>query len=232
MIMIPINHSQIGGIVLAYWPEFLLFASAHVMSLISPGPDFLMVMQSSLRFSRKTALWVAFGISCGELVHVTYSLLGIGWLITQSIWLFTVLKYLGGAYLIYFGIASLRTKKQSSHAASIINKLTEENLLPRAAFGRGFLTNVLNAKAAFFTISFFTVLVSPSTPIYVQVVYGAFIQLSTAAWFSIVAIFLTNPMIQGRFLGIKHWIERTCGAILIGLGVKLAVTEVGMDVLE
>ena len=67
-----------------YWPEFTVFAIAHVLSLISPGPDFLMVVQSSLRHSRRTAILVALGISCGEMIHVTYSLLGIGWMIAQS----------------------------------------------------------------------------------------------------------------------------------------------------
>jgi len=89
---------------LAYWPEFIIFATAHVFSLISPDPDFLMVLQSSLRYSRKIALWVSFGISCGEMIHVGYALLGIGLIIAKSIWAFTALKLLGSAYLIYLGI--------------------------------------------------------------------------------------------------------------------------------
>lgn len=217
---------------LAYWPEFLIFASAHVMSLISPGPDFLMVVQSSLRYSRKTALWVAFGISCGELIHVGYSLLGISWLIGQSVWFFSLLKYIGGAYLVYLGVMCLRAKKAAHTDALIIQSIASENLSVLSAVGRGFLTNALNVKAAFFTISFFTVLVSPTTPLYVQLMYGAFIQFSTLIWFGIVAFFLTNPLIQGRFLGMKHWIERVCGAVLIALGVKLTVSDLALAVTE
>src|SRR5580704_2791644 len=108
---------------LAYWPEFLIFATAHVMSLISPGPDFLMVVQSSLRYCPKTALWVAFGISIGEMVHVGYSLLGIGWLITQSLAAFMVLKYVDGAYLLYIGISSLRAKKESHNNVGMIERI-------------------------------------------------------------------------------------------------------------
>ncbi|HXW53942.1 MAG TPA: LysE family transporter, partial [Myxococcota bacterium] len=134
----------------------------------------------------------------------------------------------GGAYLVYIGIASLRAKKQLSKDANMINQLAEDNISQAKAFGRGFLTNTLNAKAAFFTISFFTVLVSPTTPIYMQLIYGAFIQLSTVTWFSIVAIFLTNSRVQSRFLGIKHWIERICGALLITLGIKLAITDIAL----
>jgi len=133
--------------------------------------------------------------------------------------------------LIYIGIGSLRA---SGHDANIrvINQIAKETLSKRTAFFRGFLTNVLNAKAAFFTISIFTVLVSPQTPLYVQLIYGAFIQLSTIAWFSIVAIFLTNPAIQGRFLSMKPWIERACGAILIALGIRLCVSDIAQIAVE
>jgi RhtB (resistance to homoserine/threonine) family protein len=211
----------------AYWQEFIVFALAHVLSLISPGPDFLMVVQSSLRYSRQSAILVALGIACGEMIHVTYSILGIGLMIAQSIWAFTVLKYLGGAYLVYIGIQSLRSKPQAvgQMAAECADKLQDKNPTAWRAFGMGFLTNALNAKAAFFTVSFFTVLVSPTTPVIVQMGYGLFIWLSTFAWFSLVALFLTHGSIQGRFLGAKHWIERTCGALLVLLGFKLALSD-------
>jgi RhtB (resistance to homoserine/threonine) family protein len=207
----------------SYLPEFLIFASAHLLSLISPGPDFLMVMQSSLRYSRKTALLVSFGIACGELIHITYSLLGIGLLIAKSMWVFTIIKYLGSAYLIYIGFTTLRAKRLINNSAFVIKDITRiENLSYLQAFVRGFLTNALNAKAAFFTLSFFTVLVSPTTPFYMQALYGAFVSCSTFIWFSLVSTFLTNPHVQKQLLGIKHWIERVCGAVLIFLGIKLA----------
>lgn len=208
----------------AFWPEFIIFATAHVLTLISPGPDFLMVLQSSLRYSRKTALWVAAGISCGEMIHVTYSLLGIGLIIAQSTWAFTCLKLLGSAYLIYLGISSI---KASPNTGKLFTNQAKGNydLSALSAFKRGFLTNALNAKAAFFTISFFTVLVSPKTPIIVQSFYGLFILVSTFTWFTLVIIFLTHKSIQGPFLGAKHWIEKTCGVFLVILGAKLGLSK-------
>lgn len=212
----------------AYWPEFLVFAVAHVLSLISPGPDFLMVVQSSLRYSRRTALWVALGISMGEMVHVGYSLLGIGWIITQSLWAFAALKYLGGAYLVYIGFQAVRAQKSTTLTLSENHHapVHTSDLNNFQAFRLGFLTNALNAKAAFFTISFFTVLVSPQTPMFVQIMYGAFIQISTLLWFGMVAFFLTHEKVQGPFIGVKRWIERTCGAFLIFLGIKLSLSDI------
>lgn len=208
----------------SYWPEFIIFASAHTLSMISPGPDFLMVVQSSLRYSRKTALWVSLGICCGEMIHVSYSLLGIGLIISKSIWAFTALKLLGSAYLVYLGIQSLRSK-QTNDNSDVYMKKAATDLTPLRAFKRGFFTNALNAKAAFFTISFFTVLISPTTPFVIQSLYGFFIMLSTFIWFALVSIFLTHQSIQGPFLGVKHWIERACGAFLLGLGVKLGLSK-------
>lgn len=208
---------------LAYWPEFLIFATAHIMSLISPGPDFLMVVQSSLRYQRKTALLVALGISLGELIHVSYSLLGIGFIINKSLLLFNILKLIGSLYLIYLGIRAIKVNKEMITTIDIIKYNKTRNLSLLKAVGRGFFTNVLNIKAGFFTLSFFTVLVSPNTPITIQICYGIFVIISTLLWFILVAIFLTHHHIQSRFLGIKHWLERICGVILIGLGIKLAM---------
>jgi len=210
-----------------YLPEFFVFAIANTLTLISPGPDFMMIVRSSLRYSRKTALLVACGISCGELIHVTYSLLGLGVLISQSPFLFNILKYIGGAYLVYIGYSSLKAEKFAGAATQApLSTEKESDLSPWQAFRSGVLTNALNAKAAFFTVSFFSVLVSPSTPLVIQILYGFFIQISTLIWFSLVAIFLTNPILQSRLLGIKHWIERSCGAILIALGFKLAFGQI------
>ena len=208
---------------LEYWPEFFVFATAHIMSLISPGPDFLMVVQSSLHYQRQTALLVALGISLGELIHVTYSLLGIGIIINQSLLLFNILKLAGSLYLIYLGIKAIKVNKESITNINIISNNKTKNLSTIKAIGRGFFTNALNVKAGFFTLSFFTVLVSPSTPIIVQIGYGVFIIISTLLWFILVAIFLTHHHIQSRFLSMKHWLERICGVILIGLGIKLAM---------
>ncbi len=210
---------------LTYWPEFLAFATVHIFSLISPGPDFMMVVRNSTSYSRRSALLTALGISIGEITHITYSILGVGLLLANSSWGLTALKYVGAAYLVYIGIQSLRAKKMSLPNDPILAASLFQDLTPGQAFRAGFLTNALNAKASFFTISCFAVLVSPQTPLSVQCVYGVFIVITTLMWFALVATVLTHDKIQASIFGMKHWVERTAGAILLVLGVKLSLSD-------
>ena len=83
------------------WPTVILITT---LAVISPGADFAMVTRTSLLESRRAGLWVALGIGCGVLVHVAYTLLGLGVLLQRLPWLFTLLKWAGAAYLIWLGI--------------------------------------------------------------------------------------------------------------------------------
>ncbi|HAU16853.1 MAG TPA: lysine transporter LysE, partial [Marinobacter adhaerens] len=85
----------------SYWPEFLTVAFVHLLAVASPGPDFAVMLRQALCQTRRNALLSAIGIGGGILVHVCYSLLGIGLLIQQSIMLFNVLKVLGALYLAW-----------------------------------------------------------------------------------------------------------------------------------
>ncbi len=152
---------------------------------------------------------------------MTYSLFGIALIISQSLLLFNIIKYIGAAYLIYIGVQSLRSKKaQQTQNVAVPHK--ERDVSPLRAVRMGFLTNVLNPKATLFFLALFTQVIDPATSLIVKVAYGLEMSIVTALWFSIVAVFMTQPMIRKRFIGVKHYIERFFGAILIGLGVKVA----------
>ena len=87
------------------WPTVILVTT---LAVISPGADFAMVTRTSLLRSRSAGLWVALGIGCGVLVHVGYTLLGLGVLLQSLPWLFTLLKWAGAAYLVWLGISLWR----------------------------------------------------------------------------------------------------------------------------
>ena len=202
--------------------EFLLVAGIHLLAVMSPGPDFVMMLRNSLVYSRRAALFSAIGLGLGILVHVTYSLLGIALIISQSIVLFNIIKWLGAAYLIYIGIQSLRSKKVEKVEA--INMQKEEDISSLHAIRIGFLTNALNPKATMFFLALFTQVINPATPIFMKVAYGIEMSIVTALWFGLVAVFMTQAPIRKKFMGVKHYIERFFGAILIGLGVKVALS--------
>src|SRR5215216_4944825 len=81
--------------VINYWPEFLSVAIAHLLAVASPGPDFAIVLKQSLAHGRRTAIWTSVGIGSGILLHVSYSLFGLGLLIRGSEFWFNAIKYAG-----------------------------------------------------------------------------------------------------------------------------------------
>ena len=206
-----------------YLPEFLTIALVHLLAVASPGPDFAIIVRQSLIYGKTTALWSSLGVGCGILIHVFYSLLGIGLIISQSVVAFSILKYLGALYLVYIGVKALRAKP----LAGGLQLDPEAQPAPShlRAIWTGFLTNGLNPKATLFFLSLFTVVINPETPLLIQSLYGIYMAVATALWFAGVSLFFGHPRIRKSFQKLGHWLERLTGLVLVGLGIKLATAN-------
>ncbi|MEZ6931810.1 LysE family transporter [Aeromonas sp. S16(2024)] len=200
--------------------ELLAVVAITFFAVISPGPDFAMVSRNSLLLSRRTGVLTALGIAAGVCVHVSYTLLGVGLLIQQSLWLFNLIKLAGAAYLIFLGIKMLRAQPATGEALA-----RQPALSSLGALRTGFLTNVLNPKTTIFIVSLFMQVVQPQTPLAVQLGYGAFIVLAHGVWFSAVALFFSSESVRARLLAVRHWIDRVFGGLLVGFGMLLALTQ-------
>lgn len=206
----------------SYWPEFFTVALVHLLAVASPGPDFAIMLRQALCQSRKNALLTAAGIGAGILVHVSYSLLGIGLLIQQSILLFTILKVAGALYLTWIAIQCLRAKAGGIY----VDTETSTRQTGFAALRLGFLTNALNPKATLFFVSLFSVIISPGTPVAIQAGYGAYMALATGIWFALVAVFFTLPAVRKGFNRFGHWLDRLMGGVLLLLAGQLLLSTV------
>ncbi len=206
-----------------YLAEFLTVVLVHLLAVASPGPDFAMVLRQSLVAGRQAALWTSVGIGCGILVHVAYTLLGLGLIISQSVQLFNLIKLVGAGYLLYVGWRSLLAKADST--VPVTDPGQRVTYPPLRALRIGFLTNALNPKATLFFLSLFSVIISPSTPALVQLGYGLYMALATGAWFCALSLVLTQQRVRRGFQRFGHWVERLMGGVLIGLGIKLALAE-------
>lgn len=207
-----------------YWGEFFKVALAHLLAVASPGPDFAVVIKQSLTRGRRAALWTSWGIGLAILLHVTYSLLGIGLLVRSSELWFSILKFTGAAYIAWLGFTSLLSRPPSAAGDADLSAVkVRPPETGRNAFITGFLTNALNPKATLFFISLFVILVSPETPKLAQAAYGVWMAAATAIWFSAVSVLFTHPRIRGRFLRHGHWIDRAMGAVFLGLAASLAL---------
>lgn len=205
-----------------YIDEWLILFTLQIFALASPGPDFVIAVRNAVVYSRKVGIFTAFGFAAGVGVHVIYCMVGLAALISQSIMAFNIIKYIGAAYLIYIGVKALMSKGNYGDMDAEASEKTMSNF---AAFRTGFITNLFNPKATMFFLALFTQVIEPSTPMVVQGIYFVTLVLTTALWFCFVALVLTNPKIKAVFLRFTKWIDRTCGGLMVALGLKIALTK-------
>ncbi|GGX01526.1 LysE family transporter [Streptomyces chryseus] len=196
--------------------ELTAVAVITLLAVISPGADFAMVVRNSCLHGRTTGLFGAAGVAAGVLVHVTYTMLGVGLLIASSTELFTAIKLAGAAYLVYIGVRTF-----TARADLTVDLDAKPELGPLGALRSGFLTNVLNPKTTLFVVSTFTQVVGPETPVWQQAGYGLFMSAAHFGWFGVVALFFSDSRLRAAMLRRQKALNRAIGSVLVGLGVTL-----------
>lgn len=205
-----------------YLSAIVTVAIIHLLAVMSPGPDFVMLTRNSLIYSRKTGVFTALGLGIGIILHVIYSIVGIGVLISQSIVLFNILKFLGAAYLIYLGYKSLTSKATS---LDIKDTQIREDISRLKAVKIGFLTNALNPKVTLFFLSVFTMVINPKTPLGVKIFMGLEMSVVTFLWFAFLAYVVSHRFVKLKISKVQHFAEKFIGVVLISLGIKVALSS-------
>lgn len=208
-----------------YLFELASLMAIFAFAIVSPGADLAMVMRQSIVHGRRAAIVTSFGIGASLMVHVTYTILGLGLIISQSIYLFNIVKWCGVAYLVYIGIKALRAGKADLSVEAMGDNEDKDRQTALRAFGLGFLANALNPKAVFFFLSIFSTVVGAHTPIAVKFGYGLVMATCLIAWFVGVSLFMTTPRMRAAFARASQWIDRTSGLVFIALGIKLATEK-------
>lgn len=209
-----------------YIAEFISLATIHFLAVVAPGPDFAVTVSQSVRYGRRIGIFTAIGIGCGISVHVGYTLLGVGALLHASNNLIVAAKIIGGAYLLYLAINLLKAKPAQAPGNDSTKEEDKTACQPTnyQSFRVGFFTNATNPKATLFFMAIFTTLVSNSTPISIQITYGAWMCSVNALWFVIVSLIFSQETIRKKFLRIGHWFERTMGAAIAIFAAKLIMS--------
>ena len=200
-----------------YLTEFLIIATAIQIALISPGPDFMITLRQTINYGKKYAYFSSLGIGFGILIHVSYTLLGIGLILKNFPYFLDIVRILGAMYLIYLGIGSFISNSSKIKIASE-KKLSYSY---KKSFFVGFITNLLNPKATLFFLSIFTAIISIETPIYIQSIYGVYCIFINIFWYMLIANLLSRKKNLDLFNKHQNIIEKTIGLILIILGIKL-----------
>lgn len=211
-----------------YFEQFLLIAVVHFLAVASPGPDFAIILKQSIRYNRRIAIYTSLGIATGIILHVTYSLVGIGLLIASDERLFSVLKYIAASYFCYIAWHGLRAKKPIKVDTEQNNvQIVSQEKLPsaRKAFLTGFLINGLNVKATLFFVSLFSVVIAPGTPFNIKLSYGLYMVLATGAWFSFLSYLLTQERVRVILQRKGYLLDRIMGGVLLFLAIQLVFSD-------
>lgn len=198
----------------------IVFIFTSIFLIITPGQDMILVMSRSISQGCKAGVSTAAGVSVGLLGHTVLATLGLGALLSASEVLFTAMKFIGAAYLIYLGIRLFR----NSHAGLNISDLPVVSL--RKMFLQGALSNLSNPKIAIFYFAYLPQFVSPGT---VNPTTQLFILGLT---FAALTFIVKGPIGWGAGIlsgwlrsrpAVIGWINRSSAVVLVGLGLRLAL---------
>lgn len=201
--------------------QILVILGITLLIMISPGPDMVIVMRNTIVGGRIGGMQSSLGVLAGNMVHITYCAIGIGWLISESILAFNILKYAGAAYLIYIGVMSFRARDMvlSTEDAGL-----QKNAC-RSWFLQGFLNNILNPKGTLFYLGVFTMVITPETSTATTLLL-VLIMMSISALFWLFFVFtLDSTIVRNVLERGQKIVNRVFGGLLIFLGIRVAFME-------
>lgn len=206
-------------------PLLLAFWAAFGLALISPGPNFAVMLSTALSQGRTAAVWVALGIAIGEAAWGFAAVFGVAALVQQHPWVALALKIGGGLFLLRLAFLSLRAAWRADHAAEPTLDTGDAMTSRRSGIGRGLALMLLNAKAGVFWISLAGLfLAHGTTPVAVGVAAVAGAVVLSLAWHLTLALALSAGAVVRLYRRLQRGIEAALGVILGGLGLRLLLT--------
>jgi len=199
-----------------YLNEFMLIAFVHFIALLSPGADFVYIVNSAINNKAKVAIGASLGIALSNAFYIMLCLFGYATIFSQSHLLINGIKIVGGVYLLYLGVHILKSKSSNLAVKTIVtNKSTFKKELYR-----GFYLSFLNPKISIFYISLFTLVVNKNTPWKIQLFYGIWMALFVFIWDTLLIFLLNIKSIKKKILSFTN-LEKILGSLLIIMGAGL-----------
>ena len=197
---------------------FPALALAHFVALLSPGPDFFLLVGYAARYRMRGSAGLCVGIAFGNGLYILLAIIGWG-ILRQLPLLFTVIELLGALYLLWIGSLLVRSRPQTltgTDAQSTCPGFGKQILL-------GLGSSLLNPKNALFYLALMTALLGPSVTLLQQTMSGIWMTSIVLCWDLLIVMFIGLPQIQRRLSRGILWVERIAGGVLIIFGCAIAL---------
>ncbi|WP_238947482.1 LysE family transporter [Vandammella animalimorsus] len=207
-------------------PIILTVVAAHFLALISPGPDFLLVVRSALRNTPRHALGVALGIALANGIYIALCILGVAAVLAHSLWLMTVLKIAGGLFLLYVAFHALRARRSDYAFISAPGAAHDATALQTAPsftreFALGMLSGLSNPKNILFYLSLFSVVLTPQVGNGFRIGLGLWMTALVFLWDAAIILVLSQQRVRRAFGRLAFYLDKMAGALLGLMGAKL-----------
>lgn len=196
------------------------FCLINTLGLISPGPDFFMVLRNTLNSSKLNGIATAFGISIGTLILFTIGFFGVGAVISTNKTLFLLLKFFGFTYLAFLGLKSLFFLKTVDDKDLVKSNNNGKNLYLRYLL-LGLYCNLSNPKALLYIISLATYIVNQENTLLNNCIYIIIAGISAFFWFSLVATIFDSKLIRIHFFKYQKQINIILGLLFLYIAIKI-----------
>jgi threonine efflux protein len=194
-------------------------ALIHLAAMASPGPNVLLVTQTAMSRSQRSAVAVAVGVATGALILSTAAAVGLGLVFEQASWVRNAIQVAGGAYLVYLGVRVWLGADQPPPPPAPAGQPGDDGL--RELWGRGLLTNLTNPKAAVFFGSILAPVLDRAEADWVVVAAIVVIVVNALWWHCLLAVLFARPPVRRWYGRAKRVIDRVVGGLLALLGLRL-----------
>ncbi|WP_432474427.1 LysE family translocator [Amphritea sp. HPY] len=196
--------------------EWLIFAGIMLAGALVPGANTAIILRNTLQGSRRAGFITALGLAFALSIHVILSIVGLAALISENPTLYTAIRWLGSAYLVYMGLTYILTKPFQSG--------TEEgNSGHGSPFIAGMMVSLFNPKVLIMFIAIFSHVMQEIDSWGIKTLYAITPVIIEFSWLSIIVLLLSQSGVQRKLNQIKQSLERVIGAGMVLLGIKLGL---------